>query len=151
MHGWVALAWWPSPKKNPGYAGDGKFKDRCQEYFDEFFNVTNTWKEPDKCDETDIHRMHPDTKNICRRNKKKKSKNRKANGSDNSYIELWKLAGDTGIESLETTMNEVMSRGMPSSWRCSGISRIYKGKGSVLECGNYRGIHDDTLRTYNRE
>ena len=59
---------------------------------------------------------------------------------DNLPIELWKLVGDAGIESLETTMNEVMSRGMPSSWRYSEISPIYKGKGSVLDCGNYRGI-----------
>ena len=67
-------------------------------------------------------------------------KNRKANGPDNLPIELWRLVGDAGIESLATTMNEVMSRGMPSSWRFSEISPIYKGKGSVLDCGNYRGI-----------
>ncbi len=48
-------------------------------------------------------------------------------------IELWKLVGAAGIESLETTMNEVMSRGIPSSWRYSEISPIYKGKGSVLD------------------
>ena len=29
---------------------------------------------------------------------------------------------------------------MPSSWRYSEISPIYKGKGSVLDCGNCRGI-----------
>ena len=67
-------------------------------------------------------------------------KNRKANGPDNLPIELWKLVGDAGIESLESTMNEVISRGMPSSWRYSEISPIYKGKGSVLACGNYRVI-----------
>ena len=44
-----------------------------------------------------------------------KLKSRKANGPDNLPIELWKLVGDAGIESMETTMNEVMSRGMPSS------------------------------------
>ena len=37
-------------------------------------------------------------------------------------------------------MNEVMNKGMPSSWRYSEINPIYKGKGSVLECGNFRGI-----------
>ena len=31
----------------------GKIKDRLQEYFEELFNVTNTRKEPDKCDETE--------------------------------------------------------------------------------------------------
>ena len=58
----------------------------------------------------------------------------------NLPIELWKLVGDAGIESIETTMNDVMSRGKPSSWRYSEISPTYKGKGSVLECGNYIGI-----------
>ena len=67
-------------------------------------------------------------------------KSRKANGPDNLPIELWKLVGDAGIESLATTMNEVMGRGMPSSWRFGEISPIYKGKASVLDCGNYRGI-----------
>ena len=84
-----------------------------------------------------------------------KLKNRKANSPDNLPIELWKLVGDAGIESLGTTMNEVMHRGMPSSWRYSEISPTYKGKGSVVECGNYIGIfnvsHDETLGTYNRE
>ena len=53
-------------------------------------------------------------------------------------IELCKLVGDAGIESLETTMNKVMS--MPSSWWYSGISPIYNGKGPVLDCGNFRGM-----------
>ena len=68
-------------------------------------------------------------------------KNRKANGPDNLSIELWELVGDAGIENLETTMNDVMNRGMPTSWQYSEISPIYKGKGSVLECGNYSGIN----------
>ena len=58
--------------------------------------------------------------------------------------------GDAGIESLETTTNEVMSRGMHSSWRYSEISPIYKGKGSVLDCGNYRGITSHTMKLCER-
>ena len=69
-----------------------------------------------------------------------KLKNRQANAPDNVYIELWKLVGDAGIESLETTMNDVMNRGMPSSWWYSEVSPIYKGKCLVLEFGNFRGI-----------
>ena len=118
------------------------------------FNVTNASKEPDKCDKTD---RRPNTKNNCRRDKKtiillEKLKNRKANGPDNLPIEVWKLVGDAGIESLETTMNEAMDRGMPSSWRYSEISQIYKGKGSVLECGNYRGINlmSHTMKLWER-
>ena len=79
-------------------------------------------------------------------------KNRKANGPDNLPIELWKLVCDAVIESLEITMNEVMSRGMPSSWRFSEISPICKGKGSVLDCENYRGIKlmSQTMKLWER-
>ena len=115
-----------------------KITDRSQEYFDELFNVTNARKEPDKCDETEGPIPRITDEEI--RKQLDKLKNRKANEPDNLPIQLWKLVGDAGIESLETTMNEVMSRGMPSSWRFSEISPIYKGKGSVLDCGNYRGI-----------
>ena len=45
-------------------------------------------------------------------------------------------------------MNDVMSRGMATSWRYSEVSPMYKGKDSVLEYGNYRGINE-TLGTYN--
>ena len=41
---------------------DGKIKDRWQEYFEELFNVTNTRKEPEKCDVTEgpIPRITPE-------------------------------------------------------------------------------------------
>ena len=55
-------------------------------------------------------------------------------------IEVWKLLGDEGVDYLLQTMNAVPVEGMPQSWRNSEISPLYKGKGSVLECGNYRGI-----------
>ena len=110
-----------------------KINDIWQDYFEELFNVTNARKERDKCDETE----GPIPRIIVQiRKQLDKLKNRKANEPDSLPIELWKLVGDAGIESLETTMNEVMSRGMPSSWRFSEISPIYKGKGSVLDCGN---------------
>ena len=115
-----------------------KIKDRWQEYFEELFNVTNAWKEPDKCDGTEGPKPRITAEEI--RKQLETLKNRNANGPANLLIESWKLVGDAGIESMETTMNEVMSRGMPSSWWYSEIIPIYKGKGSVLECGNYRGI-----------
>ena len=127
-----------------------KIKDRWQEYFDELFNVTNIRKELDKCDETEGPIPRITEEEIIKQ--LDKLKNRRANGPDNLPIELWKLVGDAGIESLETTMNEVMSRGMPSSYRCSENSPIYKGKGSVLDCANYRSIKlmSDTMKLWER-
>ena len=128
----------------------GKIKDRWQEYFEELLNITNARKEPDKCDETEGPIPRITAEEI--RKQLEKLKKRKANGASNLPIELWKLVGDAGIESLETTMNDVMNRGMPSSWRYSEISPIYKGKGSVLECGNYRGIKlmSNTMKLWER-
>ena len=102
-------------------------KDRWQEYFEELFNVTNTRNEPEKCDATEGPIPRLTAEEI--RKQVEKLKNRKANGPDNLPVGLWELVGDAGIESLERTMNEVMSIGIPSSWRFSEISPIYKGKG----------------------
>ena len=127
-----------------------KIKDRWQDYFEELFNVTSIRKEPDKCDETEGPIPRITEEEI--RKQLNKLKNRRANGPDNLPIELWKFVGDAGIDSLETTLNEVMSRGMPSSWRYSEISPIYKGKGSVLDCANYRSIKlmSDTMKLWER-
>ena len=34
----------------------------------------------------------------------------------------------------------MMGEGMPESWKRSTVVPLYKGKGNVLECGNYRTI-----------
>ena len=34
----------------------------------------------------------------------------------------------------------MMGGSMPESWKRSTVVRLYKGKGNVLECGNYRII-----------
>ena len=70
----------------------------------------------------------------------KRMKTGKACGPDQIPIEVWTLLGDEGLEYLLQTMNAIIDEGMPLSWRKSEISPLFKGKGSVLECGNYRGI-----------
>ncbi len=61
-------------------------------------------------------------------------------GPDQISIEVWKLLGDEGVDYLLQKMHAERVEGMPQSWRKSEISPLYKGKGYVLECGNYRGI-----------
>ena len=73
--------------------------------FQRVIYVTNARKEPDKCDETEGPIPRITEEEI--RKQLDKVKNRKANGPDNLPIELWKLVGDAGIESLETTIDEV--------------------------------------------
>ena len=55
-------------------------------------------------------------------------------------IEVWKKMGEEGIGFLKKELNEMLTSGIPSSWRLSEVTPLFKGKGSILECNNYRGI-----------
>ena len=112
-----------------------KITDRWQEYFTELLNETNPRKELEECEET-----YGPISNITLeevRTQLKRMKTGKACGPDQIPIEVWTLLGDEGLEYLLQTMNAVIDEGMPLSWRKSEISPLFKGKGSVLECGNY--------------
>ena len=41
---------------------------------------------------------------------------------------------------LKKELYEILTFGIPSSWRLSEVTPLFKGKGSILECSNYRGI-----------
>ncbi|KAL5181119.1 LINE-1 retrotransposable element ORF2 protein [Glycine soja] len=67
--------------------------------------------------------------------------NGKAVGPDNIPIKVWKTLGDRGLEWLTKLFNEIMrSKRMPEEWRRSTLVPIYKNKGDIQNCANYRGI-----------
>ncbi|KAL5139739.1 LINE-1 retrotransposable element ORF2 protein [Glycine soja] len=71
----------------------------------------------------------------------KRMSNGKAVGPDNIPIEVWKTLGDRGLEWLTKLFNEIMrSKRMPEEWRRSTLVPIYKNKGDIQNCANYRGI-----------
>ncbi|KAL5157576.1 Craniofacial development protein 2 [Glycine soja] len=71
----------------------------------------------------------------------KRMSNGKAVGPDNIPIEVWKTLGDRGLEWLTKLFNEIMrSKRMPEKWRRSTLVPIYKNKGDIQNCANYRGI-----------
>ena len=71
----------------------------------------------------------------------KKMKNGKAAGPDKIPMEAWKSLGEEGIDILWDLMQKIFSQEkMTEEWRGSLIILIYKGKGDIQECGNYRGI-----------
>ncbi|KAL5176375.1 LINE-1 retrotransposable element ORF2 protein [Glycine soja] len=71
----------------------------------------------------------------------KRMSNDKAVGPDNIPIEVWKTLGDRGLEWLTELFNEIMrSKRMPEEWRRSTLVPIYKNKGDIQNCANYRGI-----------
>lgn len=70
-----------------------------------------------------------------------KMKNGKAVGPDGIPAEAWKACGSVGVTWLTALFNKILENGkMPEAWRHSTIVPIYKKKGDVQQCGNYRGI-----------
>ena len=67
-------------------------------------------------------------------------KGNKACRPDLIHIEVWKKMGEEGIVFLKKELNEMLTYVIPSSWRLSEVTPLFKGKGSLLECSNYRGI-----------
>ena len=77
------------------------------------------------------------------RSENKAGKNESANkarGSDDLPVEVIKQLKDTGTKWIASFFRKIMSERIPQDWRKSAITPIYKQKGDLLDCGNYRGI-----------
>lgn len=71
----------------------------------------------------------------------KRIDNSKAVGPNNIPIELWKCLEGKDISWLTKLVNEIMrSNKMLDEWRRSILIPIYKHKGDIQNCTNYRGI-----------
>ncbi|KAI3437513.1 uncharacterized protein J3R85_005279 [Psidium guajava] len=71
----------------------------------------------------------------------KKMKTSKALGPDGVPIEVWRCLGNVAISWLTKLFNKILQANkMPNEWRNSMIVPIYKNKGDIQNCSNYRGI-----------
>ncbi|KAK3550697.1 hypothetical protein QTP70_002387 [Hemibagrus guttatus] len=71
----------------------------------------------------------------------KRMKSGKAVGPDDTPVEVWKCLGEAAVEFLASLFNRVLeSEKMPEEWRRSVLVPIFKNKGDVQSCSNYRGI-----------
>ena len=62
-------------------------------------------------------------------------------GSDEIPAEVWKCLGWFGVVTLCKLFNSIMiTETIPSAWRDSILVPIFKEKGDIQECKNYRGI-----------
>ena len=70
-----------------------------------------------------------------------KMKNGKAVGPDGIPAEAWKALGEEGIDLLWDLFEKIYEQEeIPDEWRKSFIVPIFKGKGDIQDCNNYRGI-----------
>ena len=68
-------------------------------------------------------------------------KDGKATGPDEIPSEAWKSLGELGIDMLWDLMKKIRKKEkMPQKWRKSFLIPIFKEKGDVQDCNNYRGI-----------
>ncbi|CAH9112858.1 unnamed protein product, partial [Cuscuta europaea] len=66
---------------------------------------------------------------------------KKAMGPDGIPIEAWRSLGERGVEWLTSFFNLIWRNNkIPTSWRKSTLIPLFKNKGDVQECANYRGI-----------
>ena len=68
-------------------------------------------------------------------------KHGKAMGPDGVPVEVWKSLGEEGGDMLLDLLQKLFEqKKMPEEWRDSVIVPIFKEKGDIQDCGNYRGI-----------
>ena len=116
---------------------DGDIRNIWRGYYSGLLNKTNTKEQLQNVPETAGEVPPISVEEI--RNQLAMMKGNKAYGPDLTPIEVWKKMGEEGIVFLKE-LNEMLTSGIPSSWRLNEVTPLFKGKGSILECSNYRGI-----------
>ncbi len=114
-------------------------KDRWKTYFTELLNEENP-REPLE----EICPVEGPEREITRSEIEiaiKSMKNNKAPGPSGMTAEMFKALDHTGIDCLYIILNDFMRQErLPQDLKESEILALYKQKGDVMECGNYRGI-----------
>ncbi|KAK3543566.1 hypothetical protein QTP70_023888 [Hemibagrus guttatus] len=113
---------------------------RWKEYFEELMNEENEREkrvEGENSVEQKVDKIRKDEV----RKALKRMKSGKAVGPDDIPVEVWKCLGEAAVEFLTSLFNRVLeSERMPEEWRRSVLVPIFKNKGDVQSCSNYRGI-----------
>jgi len=118
-------------------------KHRWQEYFNKLFNGDNentTFHLDDSFDDTKKHFVRKIQESEVRE-ALKIMKRGKAIVPDGIPIEVWRCLRDTAVIWLTKLFNHIFqSNKMSEEWRRSILVPIYKNKGDIQSCTNYREI-----------
>ncbi|KAK3551724.1 hypothetical protein QTP70_023244 [Hemibagrus guttatus] len=125
---------------------------RWKEYFEELMNEENEREkrvEGVNSVEQKVDKIRKDEV----RKALKRMKSGKAVAPDDIPVEVWKCLGEAAVEFLASLFNRVLeSERMPEEWRRSVLVPIFKNKGVVQSCSNYRGIKlmSHTMKVWER-
>ncbi|KAK3535754.1 hypothetical protein QTP70_021053 [Hemibagrus guttatus] len=125
---------------------------RWKEYFEELMNEENEREkrvEGVNSVEQEVDKIRKDEV----RKALKRMKSGKAVGPDDIPVEVWKCLGKAAVEFLASLFNRILeSEKMPEEWRRSVLVLIFKNKGDVQSCSNYRGIKlmSHTMKVWER-
>ncbi|KAK3531764.1 hypothetical protein QTP70_028289 [Hemibagrus guttatus] len=125
---------------------------RWKEYFEELMNEENEREKRVEGVNSVEQKVDKIRKDEVRKSLKR-MKSGKAVGPDYIPVEVWKCLGEAAVEFLTSLFNRVLeSERMPEEWRRSVLVPIFKNKGDVQSCSNYRGIKlmSHTMKVWER-
>ncbi|KAI5623886.1 hypothetical protein C0J50_16567 [Silurus asotus] len=113
---------------------------RWREYFEQLMNEENQRER--RLD--DVELVKQDVNRISKEEVRaaiKRMKSGKSVGPDDIPVEAWRCLGEMAVEFLSRLFNRILEgEKMPEEWRRSVLVPIFKHKGDVQTCSNYRGI-----------
>ena len=119
---------------------DKKIRNRWKGYFEKLMNEENDWNgvlESKPLNQGLVRKVNVDEVRAAVNG----MKNGKALGPDGIPVEVWKLLRMDGWTWLALFFNKLLlEEAIPDEWCNSSLVPIFKNKGDVLDCNNYRGI-----------
>ena len=117
-----------------------KVKQRWKKYFDNLLNHENSRERRETRTEGRENEVEDISGEEIRTGLRKVKKG-KAQTPDDIPVEAWIALGNKGVQFLINFFNRLLRREKkPDEWRRSVLVPLYKGKGDIKKCGNYRGI-----------
>ena len=118
---------------------EAQIRERWKEYYQQLMNVENprVKREVEVAEEKGVDTVKEEEVAAAM----KRMKNGKSVGPVDIPAEAWKVMGRTAVEWLTEVFRNIMeTEHMQDEWRASTLIPVFKNKGDIQDCGNYRGI-----------